>query len=64
MEALPNCETCLEVKITEWFFYSKENRASGKFELIHAIKDFKIFMTFIEDYSKYKYIYMMCCKSE
>lgn len=61
-------------KLTKRLFPSKGNRASDKLELIHsdfygpmntqAKGGFEYFVTFIDDYSKYEYVYLLRCKSE
>lgn len=60
--------------MTKRLFPSKGNRASDKLELIHsdfygpmntqAKGGFEYFVTFIDDYSKYEYVYLLRCKSE
>ena len=74
MEALLVCESCLEGKITKRPFSAKGYRAKERLELvhsnlcgpmtIHARGGFKYFMTFIDDFSRYEYIYLMRRKFE
>ena len=69
VEALPTCESCLEGKMTKRPFPSKGNRVNDKLELIHsdlcgpmniqARGGYEYFVTFIDDYSKYGYIYLL-----
>ena len=74
VEALPTCESCLEGKMTKRPFPSKGNRVNDKLELIHsdlcdpmniqARGGYEYFVTFIDDYSKYGYIYLLRRTSE
>ncbi|MBE2321140.1 DDE-type integrase/transposase/recombinase, partial [Solirubrobacter sp. CPCC 204708] len=74
VEALPVCESCLEGKMTKRPFSAKGYRAKEQLELVHsdlcgpmtiqARGGFEYFMTFIDDYSRYGYIYLMRRKSE
>ena len=74
MEALSVCESCLEGKMTKRPFAAKGNRSKKVLELVHsylcgpmniqARGGFEYFITFIDDYSRYGYIYLMCRKSE
>lgn len=60
--------------MTKRLFSAKGNRANESLELVHsdlcgqinvqARGGFKYFITFIDDYSRYGYIYLMRCKSE
>ena len=73
LEALPVCESYLEGKMTRWPFSAKGYRAKEQLELVHsylygpmtiqARGGFEYFITFIDDYSRYGYIYLMCRKS-
>ena len=73
MEALLVCESCLEGKITKRLFVAKDNRSKEVLELIHydlygpmniqARGGFEYFITLIDDYLRYGYIYLMCRKS-
>ncbi|RVX02180.1 Retrovirus-related Pol polyprotein from transposon TNT 1-94 [Vitis vinifera] len=74
VEALPTCESCLEGKMTKRPFPLKGNRVNDVLELIHsdlcgpmsvqARGGFEYFVTFIDDYSRYGYIYLLRRKSE
>ena len=74
LEALPVCESCLEEKMTRQPFTTKGYGAKEQLELVHsdlcgpmtiqAIGGFEYFITFIDDYSMYGYIYLMRRKSE
>ena len=74
VEALPVCESCLEGKMTKRPFTDKGYRAKEPLELVHsdlcgpmtvrARGGFEYFVTFIDDYSRYGYIYLMHRKSE
>ena len=55
-------------------FSTKDNKSKGVLELIHKdvygplnVKDrgdFEYFIIFIDDYSRYDYVYLLHCKSE
>ncbi|CAA0841620.1 Uncharacterized mitochondrial protein AtMg00300, partial [Striga hermonthica] len=74
VEPFPVCESCLEGKMTSRPFKAKGNRSNDVLELIHsdlcgsmsiqARGGFEYFVTFIDDYSRYGYIYLMGRKSE
>ena len=74
VEPFPVCESCLEGKMTSRPFKAKGNRANDVLELIHsdlcgpmsiqAKGGFEYFVTFIDDYSRFGYIYLMRHKSE
>ena len=74
MEVLPVCESCLKGKMTKRPFAAKGNRSKEVLELVHsdlcgpmniqARGGFEYFITFIDDYSRYRYIYLMSRKSE
>ena len=74
MGALPVCESYLEGKMTKRPFTSKGNRSKEVLKLvrsdlfdpmnIQARGDFEYFITFIDDHSRYGYIYLMCRKSK
>ncbi|KAG8381639.1 hypothetical protein BUALT_Bualt06G0142500 [Buddleja alternifolia] len=74
LKNLPVCESCLEGKMTKRPFKGKGNRATQLLELIHtdvcgpmniqARGGFEYFITFIDDYSRYGYVYLMKHKSE
>ena len=71
---LPVCESCLEGKMTKRPFTGKDIRASQPLELIHSdvygpmnVNDrggYEYFVTFIDDYSRYGYVYLMHHKSD
>ena len=71
---LPVCESCLEGKMTKRSFSAKGERAKKPLELIHsdvcgplnvqARGGYEYFVTFIDDYSRYGYAYLMQRKSE
>ena len=71
---LPVYESCLEGKMTNRSFSAKGKRAKKLLELIHsdvcgplnvqARGGYKYFITFIDDYSRYRYAYLMQRKSE
>jgi hypothetical protein len=74
VEPYPVCEPCLQGKMTKNPFKGKGIRATSLLELIHtdvcgpfnhiARGGFSYFITFIDDYSRYGYIYLMKYKSE
>ena len=74
VEPFPVCESCLEGKMTSRPFKAKGNRAKEVLELIHsdlcgpmnvqARGGYEYFVTFIDDYSRYGYIYLLRRKSE
>ena len=74
MEHISVCESCLEGKITKRPFSSKGNRAHGLLELVHtdvcepmnikAREGYRYFVTFINDYFRYGYTYLLRHKSE
>ena len=63
------CEPCLEGKITMRPFKAKGYRAKEVLDLVHtdlcgpmstsAREEYEYFITFIDDYSRYGYIYLM-----
>ncbi|RVW25356.1 Retrovirus-related Pol polyprotein from transposon TNT 1-94 [Vitis vinifera] len=71
---LPVCESCLEGKMTKRPFSAKGERAKVPLEIIHtdvcgplnvkARGGYEYFVTFIDDYSRYRYVYLMQRKSE
>ena len=71
---LPVCESCLEGKMTKRPFSAKGERAKEPLELVHsdvcgplnvqARGGYEYFVTFIDDYSRYGYVYLMQRKSE
>ena len=74
VEALPVCESCLEGKMLKMPFTDKEYRAKELLELVYfylcepmiirSKREFEYFITFINDYSRYRYIYLMHHKSK
>ena len=71
---LPICESCLESKMTKRPFSAKGERAKVPLEIIHtdvcgplnvkARGGYEYFVTFIDDYSRYGYVYLIQRKSE
>ena len=71
---LPICESCLEGKMTKRPFSAKGERSKEPFELVHsdvygprsvqARGGYEYFVTFIDYYSRYGYVYRMHMKSE
>ena len=74
VNALPVCELCLEGKMTMRPFKAKGYKAKEVLDLVHtnlcgpmstsARGRYEYFITFIDDYSRYEYIYLMRHKSE
>ena len=74
VNALPVCESCLKGKMTMRPFKAKGHRAKEVFDLVQsdlcgpintsARGGYKYFITFIGDYSRYGYIYLMHHKSK
>ena len=74
VETFPLCESCLEGKMTKRPFTSKGHKAKEVLELVHsdlcgpmniqAKGGFEYFVTFVDDYSRYGYTYLMRQKSE
>ena len=68
------CESCLEGKMTKRPFSAKGRRAQYLLELVHsdvcgpmstqAWDGYKYFITLIDDYSRFGYVYLMKWKSE
>ena len=66
---LPICESCLEGKMTKRSFLAKGFRAKEPLELVHsdvcgplnvqARGGYEYFDTFIDDYSRYEYVYLL-----
>ena len=72
-ESLPTCESCLLGKMTKSPFKRKDERASNVFGLIHtdvcepmniSVREKYYYITFIDDLSRYGYVYLMKRKSE
>ncbi|KAL8114038.1 hypothetical protein AgCh_021072 [Apium graveolens] len=69
VEPFPVCESCLEGKMTNRPFKAKGNRAKQLLELVHsdlcgpmniqARGGYEYFVTFIDDYSRYGYVYLL-----
>ena len=67
-------ESCLERKMTKRPFPTKGNRTNALLELVHTdvcgpinIREtggYEYFITFIDDHSRYEYVYLMQHKSE
>ena len=74
VEPWPQCESCLEGKMTKRHFAAKDSRAEKLLELVHtdvcgpmnieARGGYEYYITFIDDYSRYGYVYLMTRKSE
>ena len=68
------CESCLESKMTKRPFSAKGERSKEPLQLVHsdvcgplsvqARGGYEYFITFIDDYSRYGYVYLMHKKSE
>ena len=73
-EPFVNCKSCLMRKMTKAPFTGHGERAKDLLELIHtyvcgpmfkhAMGGYSYFITFIDDFSKFGYIYLMKYKSE
>ena len=73
-ESYDTCESCLLGKMTKLSFKGKGERASGPLDLIHidvcgpmfkhARGGFIYFTTFTDDFSRYRYLYLMKHKSK
>ncbi|KAK0571587.1 hypothetical protein LWI29_018521 [Acer saccharum] len=74
VDDLPTCESCLEGKMTKRSFLTKGARATECLGLIHndlcgpmsiqARGGYECFITFIDDYSRFGYMYLMRHKSD
>ncbi|KAK1567954.1 hypothetical protein Q3G72_018598 [Acer saccharum] len=74
VDDLPTCESCLEGKMTKRTFSAKGVRATECLGLIHtdvcgpmsiqARGGYEYFITFIDDYSRFGYVYLMRHKSD
>ena len=72
--SLPVCESCLEGKMTKRPFSAKGSRATKPLQLVHtdvcgplnvqARGGYEYFVNFIDDYSRYGYLYLMQRKYE
>ena len=67
------CDTCHFSKSTRLPFNSSMSRASKLFELVHSdiwgptiesFDGYKYFVTFVDDYSRITWLYLLKCKSE
>jgi len=73
-ESFDACEPCLLGKMTKTLFFGTMERATDLLEIIHidvcdpmsvdARGEYRYFLTFIDDLSRYGYIYLMKHKSE
>ncbi len=73
-KSLHTCESCIHGKMTRNNFNKKGERTSGLLDLIHsdicgpsstqAKGCYNYFVTFIDNYSRYGYIYLIKHKSE
>ena len=71
---LPVCESCLKGKMTKRPFSAKGERSKEPLQLVHSdicgplsVQDrggYEYFVTFIDDYSRYGYVYLIHKKSE
>ena len=74
MTVLPFCKPCLEEKMTMRPFMAKGYRVKEVLDLVHidlcepistsARGGYEYFITFIDHYSRYGYIYLICHKFE
>ena len=74
LEPLPTCESCLEGKMTKRQFFATGQRAKELLELVHtdvcgpiniqARGGYEYFVTFVDDYSRFGYVYLMHRKSD
>ena len=74
LESLDTCESCMRGKMTKNPFNKKGDRTSGLLDLIHsdvcrpistqARSGYSYFITFIDDHSRYGYVYLIKYKSE
>ncbi|KAL0448942.1 UNVERIFIED_CONTAM: Retrovirus-related Pol polyprotein from transposon TNT 1-94 [Sesamum latifolium] len=74
LDNLPTCESCLKGKMTKKPFVGQSAITNGLLDLVHtdvcgplnilARGGFSCFITFIDDHSRYGYIYLMRYKSE
>jgi hypothetical protein len=73
-ESFNTCESCLLEKMTKASFTGQSDRASDLLGLVHTDVcgpmssivrgGFQYFITFTDDFSRYRYIYLMRHKSE
>ena len=74
MDKIPQCKSCLEDKMTRRSFKTKDLKASKLLDLVHIVVcrlmmvhargGFEYFITFTNDYLRYRYVYLMQHKSE
>ena len=74
LEQLPLCQNCIQGKMTKRSFIAKGVRAQGCLDLIYldvcepfsvyARGGYEYFITFTDDYSRYKFVYLMKKKSK
>ncbi|KAL0406197.1 UNVERIFIED_CONTAM: hypothetical protein Slati_3933600 [Sesamum latifolium] len=74
LDHLPTCESCLKEKMTNKPFVGQSAIANGLLDFVHtdvcgplsipAREGFSYFITFIDDQSRYGYVYLMRYKSE
>jgi GAG-pre-integrase domain len=74
IETINTCESCLRGKMTKALFPKKSERTSDLLALIHTDvcgpmntctrNGDRYFITFIDDYSRYSYVYLMRHKCE
>ncbi|KAL0463090.1 UNVERIFIED_CONTAM: hypothetical protein Slati_0196600 [Sesamum latifolium] len=74
LDHLPTCESCLKGKMTKKPFVGQSAIANGLLDLVHtdvcgplsvpARGGFSYFINFIDDHSRYGYVYLMRYKSE
>ncbi|KAL0405709.1 UNVERIFIED_CONTAM: Retrovirus-related Pol polyprotein from transposon TNT 1-94, partial [Sesamum latifolium] len=74
LDHLPTCESCLKGKMTKKPFVGQRAIANGLLDLVHTNVcgslsiptrgEFSYFITFIDDHSRYGYVYLMRYKSE
>jgi transposase InsO family protein len=69
-----NCTSCIQGKMARSEFSRSNSKSSRRYELVHtdvcgpfeenAIGEYRYFVTFIDDYSKYCFVYLIRQKSE
>ena len=74
VQTLSVCESYLEGKMTKRLFFAKGQRATQPLELVHsdvrgplnvqARGGYEYYVTFVDDYSRYAFSYLMARKSE
>ena len=73
LEPMPVCESCIEGKMTKRPFPLKGSRSNDLLELVYtdvyspinirAYGGYEYFITFTDDHSRYRYVYLMHLKS-